>query len=247
MENNINSSKGAIDHISSKRAIAQGAEAVIYRAERAIVKDRIKKSYRISALDTNIRLSRTKNEAKLLTAARRAGVLTPQILEVSETIIKMENIEGELVKETLSKPASSDINASKTNINCKAGKASKLAYNIGQNIAKLHSAGIVHGDLTTSNMIVRNNEAEPASSDITRAKGELVIIDFGLGFFSKRQEDYAQDLAVLKEALKSTHYEIFDSLWKNIISGYKWQDSNNVFKVLESIEKRGRYIIRKRK
>jgi Kae1-associated kinase Bud32 len=201
--------------------IAQGAEAIISKEDGKILKDRIKKNYRITQIDTSLRKQRTRTEARLLDQARRVSVPTPQVLEVSETKIVMEEIKGETVKVifTMNKVTSKRI--------------TEIAYNIGQLIAKLHKAGIVHGDLTTSNIIQTEN------------KQKIYLIDFGLGYFSSRREDYAQDLAVLKEALKSTHFKIYIELWENIRKGYldEW-DNNEIFKTLEKIETRGRYIKR---
>jgi len=208
--------------------IAQGAEAVISKENNKIIKDRIKKSYRIPEIDLPLRKQRTRTEAKLLSEARRCGVPTPQVLEVTDTKIIMEEIAGQTVKDFL--------------INCEAAKGnisaehSKIAYNIGQLIARLHKAGIVHGDLTTSNMILEREEGRGRNHRCL-----LFFIDFGLGFFSTRTEDYAQDLAVLKQAIKATHFPLFRQLWKEIEKAYS---NNNVFKVLEAIEKRGRYIER---
>jgi Kae1-associated kinase Bud32 len=201
--------------------VAQGAEAIISKEDGKILKDRIAKGYRIPALDNRLRKLRTRNEAKLLSEARRARVPTPQVIEVSETKIVMEDIEGETVKVIFN-----NIHEERSD---ELKKSTEMAYNIGQLIARLHKAGIVHGDLTTSNMILRNDE--------------LVFIDFGLGFFSTRTEDYGQDLAVLKEAIKATHFQLFEQLWKEIQNGYleEWPEEN-IFKVLEAIEKRGRYV-----
>ena len=214
---------------NENKTIAQGAEAVITKQSigeaTSIVKNRISKSYRIPEIDSSLRKQRTKSEARLLSEARRAGVSTPQVLEVKDTTIQMELIKGKTVKEILTKLSETDTK-----------QLSKIAYNIGTNIAKLHSAGIIHGDLTTSNMILRSK------CDEKQSICELVFIDFGLGFFSKRLEDFAQDLAVLKEALKSTHFQIFNQIWPAIAKAYQWEQSEKVFKTLESIEKRGRYV-----
>jgi len=100
---------------------------------------------------------------------------------------------------------------------------------VGRLIGKLHSAGIIHGDLTTSNMIMKD--------------GKLYFIDFGLGFFSRKLEDQGTDLKLLKEALKSTHFKIMDVCWKNILKGYRteYPKAEMVLKRVEDIEKRARY------
>jgi Kae1-associated kinase Bud32 len=210
--------------------IAQGAEAVISKEDGKILKDRIKKNYRITQIDIPLRKQRTRTEAKLLAETRRAGVPTPQVLEVSETKIVMEEIKGETLKILFTNPKENK-------------RKSEIAYNIGQLIARLHKAGIVHGDLTSSNIILR---AENNNSSQEQAINNIIFIDFGLGFFSSRTEDYAQDLAVLKEALQSTHFSLFNQLWKEVTRGYgQWSEASKVFKVLKAIETRGRYIKRR--
>ncbi len=200
------------------KIIKRGAEAVLYRTDGSIVKDRIKKNYRISEIDNELRTQRTRLEARLLSEGRRSGVATPQVFSVEENRIVMEHIEGERLKELINKTDE---------------KSRKWIANlIGISVALLHNAGIIHGDLTTSNMILKGKK--------------IYFIDFGLGSFSKRIEDFATDLSVLKEALKSTHYKYLNSLWQNIIKAYKEKNPNaeKVLAQLENIEKRGRYVKR---
>lgn len=198
--------------------LSKGAEAVIYKDGNKIIKERVQKAYRIPDLDVKLRKYRTKAEAKLLNEARRIGVNTPKITEVREFSIVMEFIDGKKVKDILNK---SDQDMRKF-----------ISFEIGKDIGKLHAYGIVHGDLTTSNMIFLN--------------GEIFFIDFGLGFFSQRIEDFATDLSVLKESLKATHYKYLNEIWYKIIEGYKisnpkWKE---ILHRLEKVESRGRYIQR---
>lgn len=192
--------------------LTKGAEAELTKEEGIVVKERIKKGYRLAVLDDKLRKRRTATEAKLLREARRVGVLTPQILEEDRTTIKMEFIRGKKVKDILSKSNLKGI--------CKE---------IGRNIALLHSYDIIHGDLTTSNMLIKD--------------GKIWFIDFGLGFISRREEDKAVDLYLLREALESTHFQIIENAWKAILEAYKshYPDSNKVIKALSKVEKRGRY------
>ena len=135
--------------------VEKGAEANIYSGhwmdQKVLIKKRIPKSYRIKELDNYLRKKRTKKEAKLLGEAKSCGVKTPIIYDIDkdENAIVMENIEGTLVKEIFE-----DLNDSKTsNIPVK-----NLCEKIGKNIAKLHNCNIIHGDLTSSNMILKNND-----------------------------------------------------------------------------------------
>jgi Kae1-associated kinase Bud32 len=93
-------------------------------------------------------------------------------------------------------------------------------------VAGMHSADIVHGDLTTSNMILKD--------------GELHLIDFGLGKLSHKVEDKATDLFLLWEAVRSTHFEISEKVWKTIINTYiqLYENARAVSSRLEQIERR---------
>jgi Kae1-associated kinase Bud32 len=192
--------------------IAQGAEAKLYRIDNSIIKDRIAKSYRLRELDLRLRKQRTANEANLLRSARRAGVAVPVVLEEKETEIRMEWIDGELVKNVLN-PS-----------NCK-----ELGTKIGIAIGKLHTYDIIHGDLTTSNMLLKNDK--------------IYFIDFGLGFHSSRDEDKAVDLWVLHGALASTHHALLEKIWTAILEGYRSQydRAESIIKNISEIAKRGRY------
>jgi len=204
--------------------IKRGAEAVLYldnfEDQQVLVKERIKKNYRIDQIDQEIRKARTKGEVKLLTESRKVGVLTPKIFSVDEKNHKiiMEFIEGKRIKELL--------------YEADEKTAEKICFEIGKLVGKLHSAGIIHGDLTTSNIILKENQ--------------IYFIDFGLGFFSRKTEDQGTDLNLLYEALKSTHFKILKTCWNNILKGYKqeYKDSDKVLKRIEEIEKRARYAKR---
>jgi len=206
------------------KLIKRGAEAKLFLSkkdgQKILIKDRIKKKYRISQIDEKIRKNRTSQEFNLLSEARRNGVPTPRILDVDKKNYKiiMEFIEGERIKELLNKSDKKTIE--------------KLCFEIGKLIGKLHSAGLIHGDLTTSNMILKDEK--------------IYFIDFGLGSFSKKIEDQGTDLRLLHEALKSTHYQILDTSWKNIIKGYKSEHSkaDMVMNRVSEIEKRARYMER---
>ncbi|MCD6092405.1 MAG: Kae1-associated serine/threonine protein kinase [Candidatus Aenigmarchaeota archaeon] len=201
------------------KIIQRGAEAIIYLYKNKIIKDRIKKNYRIERLDELIRKRRTKTEAKLLRDARSLGIPTPQIYETGKFRIEMEFINGYKVKDILN---SADMKVRK-----------HICGQIGRYVATLHSFDIVHGDLTTSNFILKK----------CAAKSELYLIDFGLGFYSKRIEDKATDAHLLYLALRSTHFSIFEHVWKLILNAYKrnYEDAEKIIKEAKKIEKRGRY------
>ncbi|MFH0711327.1 MAG: KEOPS complex kinase/ATPase Bud32 [Candidatus Aenigmatarchaeota archaeon] len=205
--------------------IYRGAEAVLYLDnfdnQEVLVKERIKKNYRLKEIDEKIRKLRTRKELKLLTEARKNGIPTPKIYETDESTSKiiMEFIDGTRIKELLN---SSD---EKTVI--------KTCQQIGRLVGKLHSAGIVHGDLTTSNMILKDEK--------------IYFIDFGLGEFSRRIEDQGVDMNLLKEAVQSTHFRILVTCWDNILKGYgqEYKNAEQVIMKVDEIENRARYAKRK--
>lgn len=193
------------------KIIKQGAEAILYRDGEKLAKERIPKGYRITEIDSRIRRLRTRSEGRLLMKAASA----PKVFLVDENAckIEMEFIEGDLVKDILNGLA--------------ADNRKKLCLEIGRNIAGLHDNNIIHGDLTTSNMLVRE---------------KLYFIDFGLGFISQRVEDKAVDLHLLRQALESKHYLHAEEAFSWVLEGYA--ASNNAGKVLKQLEKvegRGRY------
>ncbi len=198
------------------KTIARGAEAVLYINEDGkLVKERVKKGYRLEEIDEALRKRRTRSEAKLLREARRAGVSTPQIISEGGFTIEMDFIEGQKIRDILD-----------------GRNAAKLCTLIGECIGKMHSFNIIHGDLTTSNMIFAN--------------GKTYFIDFGLGFQSARIEDKASDLRLLRQALESTHHETAEKAWRIILKAYQdnCEDAGRIMKTLQEIEKRGRYAKR---
>lgn len=189
--------------------IARGAEAVLYADGETIVKRRLEKGYRVKELDNSLRLYRTRREAKVLDKLP-AGIARPALLKVDEERMEivMSNIPGKKVRDVL-----------EDNLD--------LCVEIGEKIAAMHDAGIIHGDLTTSNMILSE---------------ELYFIDFGLSFFSRKLEDRAVDLHLLKRALSSKHYSVADKAFALVLKGYrKSSDYHDVMARLEKVEGRGRY------
>jgi len=201
----------------SSEILQQGAEAKIILSNDFIIKDRIKKSYRIKELDDKIRKQRTKAEAKLLEKASRIinapkPFFTPDFYQ-----IKMPFIQGKKLSENLD--------------SFSLEKQKEICMEIGEEIAKLHKEDIIHGDLTTSNMIlVENREAK------------TYFVDFGLGFQSRKIEDKAVDLHLLKQALEARHFKNWKILFEEIVKGYgNYEESNRVLERLKAVEKRGRY------
>jgi TP53 regulating kinase-like protein len=192
--------------------ISQGAEAVIYRDGNEIVKNRVAKSYRLPAVDSLLRGFRTRREAKVISKLNSLGIHSPKLIRMDdkEMVLRMEFIDGTKLRDCLEKDAV------------------KYGSVIGKNIALMHQNDIVHGDLTTSNMILHGKA--------------IYMIDFGLSFFSKKVEDKAVDLHLLRCALESKHNTVFESCFNSALKSYaeNYADSAAVVKRLEMVEKRGR-------
>jgi len=204
-----------------ERVIYRGAEAEIilsrYLGREVVKKRRIPKSYRLKELDFRLRSSRTREEAKLIMESRKAGVPVPIVYDVDllNCTLTMEFVKGERVKELLSRVSKEE--------------RRDICVEIGKNIAKLHNRGIIHGDLTTSNMIFLKR---------------IYFIDFGLGSFSKEIEGRGVDLHLLLEAFKSAHSE-HEDMFSYVLEGYREkydEDFREIKRKLDEISKRGRYI-----
>ncbi len=204
-----------------KNVLYKGAEAELYHSKcygkEVINKHRIKKGYRIKEIDDYLISSRTKEEAKLIIESRKQGVAVPIIYDVDlkNGIIAMEYIKGKRIKDIFEKINDND--------------RKKLCIKIGKNIARLHNKDIIHGDITTSNMIIYDDK--------------IYFIDFGLGEINSEIETKGVDLHVLMEAIESTHSKYSD-FFKYVLDGYKEEYEKNpkmVFKKIDEIIKRGRY------
>ena len=199
--------------------MTQGAEAVVdlseYLGRRALVKTRPSKSYRLPEIDAHIRNLRTRNEAKIMRDARNAGVRTPCIydIDLKDCSITMEYIEGKSVKDVLDE---------------EPGRSEEICKKIGSTIARLHSAKVCHGDLTTSNMILEN--------------GEICLIDFSMGCANAELEDIGVDLRLLERAFSSAHVGLEDSFDKLMETYYaSVSDPKAVKRKLTDIKNRCRY------
>lgn len=188
----------------SEKILKQGSEAVLFLNDSDnLVKKRISKSYRVKEIDEELRKSRNKREVKIL---QKLNINCPRLINFDDYSIEMEYIDGDVFKDKFS-----------------------LIYceQVGEMIAFMHNQDIIHGDLTTSNMILKDQE--------------IFFIDFGLSYFSKKIEDKAVDLHLIKRALESKHYDVFEDAFKLILKGYKKSsNSDEVIKRLEVVEGRGR-------
>lgn len=207
--------------MTKETILYQGAEAKIikstYLDKPVVRKHRIKKTYRIKEIDEVLISSRTREEAKLIHLARSAGVYVPFLydIDIIEGILTMSFVEGSRVKDIFDE------------LDHKRRK--KLCMMIGNQIARLHNYDLIHGDLTTSNMILSDEK--------------VFFIDFGLGEMNHEIEAKGVDLHVLMEALESTHSKNAN-YFADILEGYAeiYQgDVKKIEKKINDIVKRGRY------
>jgi len=222
-----------------------GAEAVLTKDNDKLIKYRVSKGYRLREIDEKLRKFRTRRESKILERLD----FVPKVFSSDDKNMKilMEFINGDLIKNVLDELGEKE--------------RKEICEKIGEQIGKMHDMDIIHGDLTTSNMIIRQPSLKNPNRQVdgvqAKALGnvgeeirqvnikekEIVFIDFGLGVFSKKLEDKATDLRLFRQALESKHYKVFSESYQAVLNGYKKsKNSKEVLKWLEEkVEKRGRY------
>ncbi len=194
------------------KLIGNGAEAKVYFHKGIVLKRRIEKGYRISEIDKKLRIRRTRKEAKILV---KLGDICPDVIDVKDNEISMSYLDGPMLKDVVDGMIKS--------------KSLKLFESLGNNVAKMHCMDIIHGDLTTSNIMVVGDKVK--------------LIDFGLSFVTDKIEHKAVDLHLFKQALESKHYEHYEIYFKSFLKGYKKNNPlyEDVMERLDKVEKRGRY------
>lgn len=206
--------------------IKQGAEARIFEStfvgQRSIVKERFSKKYRHPTLDLKLTLRRLNAEARCMTKARRLGVATPVLYAVDSILhsLTFEYVQGPSVKDILLGFGFGGTDEK---------MMSDIAFQIGNAIGKLHDGGLIHGDLTTSNMLIQSDS------------NQLVLIDFGLSSTSTLPEDKAVDLYVLERALLSMHSSC-GNVMDQILAAYKKSSKQwcSTLNKLAQVRQRGR-------
>ncbi|HKZ94458.1 MAG TPA: KEOPS complex kinase/ATPase Bud32 [Candidatus Bathyarchaeia archaeon] len=205
--------------------IRKGAEADLHleqwHGHKVVMKRRLPKAYRLPQLDLAVRTQRTLREPALIHRAKEAGVPTPTIymIDLAESNIIMEYVEGKQVKQVLNTlPPEEKL---------------RLCRHIGTLIGRLHKHGIIHGDLTTSNMILTSYR-------------KIYLVDFGLGEHSEELEIRGVDLHLMKRALQSTHHRLAKKCFEAVTTGYTEtvgkETAAKVLAKIQEIERRGRYI-----
>ena len=179
-----------------------------------MIKQRLSKSYRHPQLDTSLRQFRTRREAKILEKLKSAGLPVPSIEKMDDKNMElsMQFIEGQKLR---------DVFEQNPEVFSKA---------IGTYLAKLHALDVIHGDLTTSNMI------------LDAATQQLVFIDFGLSQFSQKIEDKAVDLHLLQQALEAKHHTVAQEAFPAVLEAYQagYADASAVIERLKIVRERGR-------
>ena len=208
------------------KTLSVGAEAVVYADEsrKIVVKERQPKKYRVKELDDKLRLHRMRREAKVIAALRQLKIPVPGLIRTDEktATLTMQLVEGKKVRDALDKGNKGSSTPPLSTLN--------ICAQIGKSLGIMHENNMVHGDLTTSNMILNERD------------GKVYFVDFGLSLFSNKDEDKAVDLHLFRQALSSSHHEIAQDCFKTAIAAYKsynkgWQV---VLKRLEKVEERGR-------
>src|SRR5713226_9553215 len=203
----------------------RGAEADLFLSTmslwKVVIKRRIEKKYRHSSLDQQIRRDRTIGEASLLHEAKVTGARVPSLLgvDIDENCIVMTYLSGNLVRDSLDEM--------KTSI------TRKLFTELGSQVGFLHAGGIVHGDLTTSNLI-----ATPT--------GVPFILDFGMSRRSLEPEDRGVDLHLLQRSIATSHTGDHLSDIRAVARGYAKavgpEMARSTLRKAAEIAKRGRYF-----
>jgi TP53 regulating kinase-like protein len=215
--------------VTEQKLLKKGAEASLFVADwhgrHVVVKTRLPKRYRPEKLDVAIRTFRTVHEPQLMSEAKKAGVPTPTIfqVDVENAVIVMEFVEGRQLKQILN-----DFGREERETVC---------FKVGELIGNLHRHGIIHGDLTTSNMILT-------------ADDRVFFVDFGLGERTPELEARGVDLHLLKRALQSTHYQFAEDCFAAVVKGYAAvigeTEAKDVLAKAREIERRGRYVDERR-
>eukprot|EP00741_Cyanophora_paradoxa_P014909 tig00020830_g14383.t1 len=208
--------------LASWEVIAQGAEGRIYKGSffnrPAVVKERFPKLYRLEALDKKLSTKRLTQEVRSMQRCRKLGIHTPCVYHVdfNRNWLCMEYVDARPVKAHVFEASPED------------GGMVELGGRIGAAVASMHDGDVIHGDLTTSNMLLR-------------ADGTLCFIDFGLSYVSTLPEDKAVDLFVLERAFLSTHPKS-DAMFARLLAAYgaASKRSRDVLNRLEDVRMRGR-------
>ena len=191
-----------------------------------MAKTRPVKKYRLPELDKKLGQSRTNREVKMMKRCAEAGIRVPEVFYVDKKNRRffMEFLNGVTVKAYLFE----NMKGKET-----SDQGKDVAVQIGEAIAIMHDNRLIHGDLTTSNLMLL-----PKKDD---DKLQLAVIDFGLGSFDRKEETKAVDLYVLERAFNSTHPNS-ETIFQVVLDAYakKSEHWKAVGKRFEQVRQRGR-------
>ncbi|CAC11469.1 O-sialoglycoprotein endopeptidase related protein [Thermoplasma acidophilum] len=187
-------------------------EEVSFHGRPAIRKVRISKSYRNSDLDKKIRYERMRNEFTILRKLKEAGVNSPVVYDFDpfSMSITMQKIPGRMM--------SAELNEGRTD----------FLNELGIMIAKMHRAGIAHGDLTVNNIIVNDS---------------VFIIDPSMGKVNAEIEDMAVDIYALEDSIKGLGLDsgsVIGQMLKSYRNNFNLAD--DVLETVSAIRRRHRYV-----
>ena len=160
--------KEKLQHLENKEILSQGAEAILYKVtinnQQMIIKHRFPKSYRDAELDKTLNKKRATNEMKILQKMNELQIPSPHIYYSQQLDIIMEYIEGQTLKNYINQNALPNTENTENN-QYYTQECFEVMINLGKTIGKIHSLGYIHGDLTSSNFMIKENM-------------EIIIIDF---------------------------------------------------------------------
>ena len=216
--------------LSQFELLRQGAEARIYKGvflgQQCVVKERFSKKYRHPDLDARLTKERIKAEARALIKCKTLGIRTPTLYTAENELLIMEYLNSPTARDFIRQVLNfkNEVNEEQKEI------LTKLGREIGFILAQLHKNGVIHGDLTTSNILVEEES------------GKLCFIDFGLGHSEGSTEDKGVDLYVLERALISAHPSC-EFMFEAILQAYEQgleEQGCEVVKKYQEIRMRGR-------
>ncbi|EDK42298.1 serine/threonine-protein kinase BUD32 [Lodderomyces elongisporus NRRL YB-4239] len=220
------------------KIISQGAEALVFESKthpysnlphltnksEFIIKYRPAKPYRHPKIDAQITKSRTSGEAKFMYKLNKLGIPCPSLIlcDFANGIIWMEHLGKSLPNGTISSfknwlwylERSEYDGKTENKGKCTDESVQQLCKEVGVLIGRLHMNDMIHGDLTTSNIILQ------PTSVLEKTQWQPALIDFGLSSFSGLPEDKAVDLYVLERAILSTHSDYADLYNTWLLEGY---------------------------
>jgi len=210
--------------MAARELLYQGAEARVYNCtflgKPCVLKERFTKKYRVAELDQKITQQRINQEVRTMARCRRHGIACPAVYHVDNETksIYMEHVSGgRTVRDFIRASQQED------------KEFNTLAPKIGAVLAAMHNCDVIHGDLTTSNMIY------------DQSADKLILIDFGLSSVSTLAEDKGVDLYVLERAILSSHPNT-ENFFQLVLAEYQRSSAKaaSIISKLDEVRLRGR-------